>query len=1096
MLVEKVSVRCIQRTLSTFFCVFVLAACGGGGGSSTPSANDQPNAPSQNDQGTQNALPVIDAPEVITLPSTGVALTIGVDVSDNDGDFVNVTWSLESSPSNGNLSIQYSASYSQWAQLSATTEGEYVVGVSASDGSDTSYKTIRVQVSSDAPEILGLSLKPEVLTAASYIIANIDNGAHVTAHYPELKYLWRLNDNAPVETTWENPPSELVNIIKRGDRLSVEVFATKGSNVVSARSPDVIVANALPRTDNIAINPYDAGAGDTLEVYVPYTEDADGDTISAAYQWLVNGNALSGRTETSLPAGIARAGDRVEVEVTLSDGTDSEVYTSYPLEVVNSLSQLNLQSPVTMNYGVASSFTVRFEDIDGENVQTQLVKAPDGFTYNAATSVASWAPTPASFTSHGTFLAQFSSSDDQTANVELHVRNTQTASAIAKSGIPIPGSDFELDIADFDGDGKAEILSTDSRELVFTLEFDGEAITQDWLYPFSVKPGESILRLWGFGADKSQILVVTAQGASLIESRTGLPKRLFDTLHEIGGAVYQDLDNDGIKDFLIVDSQGTMSKVNTQNWTLSEFGQKIDPPNWPADHYSIAVGNVDLDPALEIVVSTGHVIDGVSGNIEWAHFEPFGSLVTVGDVEGDGDNDIVAGDRWDNLTSYDAVEKTSIWSYAVNDYCGLRFQNIDNDPQDELFVGPCQHGVVGIYDGSSGSMLLQETIAGEGFNSGYRSFSFGDLDNDDIDEIVFSSGSTSSIADNMIVASLSTLGDQSPGAIATREPAQINGFRSIGWDTANISNPNAVFVLPKTEGRDDGQRIASLSVDNSFSLSHVLEYNWEGVDAGVVADDSSIREALVAASDGRINHVSLDSFSKTHLHTDLPSNRPYIEAEVKSISLGIDTDGRAKAVIAIDQLKLQVYDIANRQVEWTSGGLTGDTMVGAVAANKDSGFDIVAATLSELTLWRKEEGQYAKTNTVNINCFAIAYLGDSAESSIACLQYGRDYGSGSTVTLFDTELNQQAEFAFDFNITAISAVTSGELVIGTLQDAYPGAGYNEFEYNLRMISASSGSTIWESAPLHGSINEISVLNLPSGDSKMAVSTSKAMYILQ
>ena len=100
------------------------------------------------------------------------------------------------------------------------------------------------------------------------------------------------------------------------------------------------------------------------------------------------------------------------------------------------------------------------------------------------------------------------------------------------------------------------------------------------------------------------------------------------------------------------------------------------------------------------------------------------------------------------------------------------------------------------------------------------------------------------------------------------------------------------------------------------------------------------------------------------------------------------------------------------------------------------------------------------------------------------------------MTLFDTELNQQAEFAFDFNITAISAVTSGELVFGTLQDAYPGAGYNEFEYNLRMISASSGSTIWESAPLHGSINEISVLNLPSGDSKMAVSTSKAMYILQ
>lgn len=787
----------------------------------------------------------------------------------------------------------------------------------------------------------------------------------------------------------------------------------------------------------------------------------------------------------------------MEVEVTLSDGLDSEMYLSYPLEVVNSPSRLNLQSsPVVMNYGVASSFTVKFEDIDGDAVQTELVKAPNGFTYNAATSVASWTPTPASFTSHGTFLAQFSSSDDQTANVEIQVRNTHTASAIARSGIAIPGSDFELDISDFDGDGIVEILSTDSRELVFTLEFDGEAITQDWLYPFSVKPGESILRLWGFGADKSQILVVTTQGASLIESRTGLPRRLFDTLYEISGAVYKDLDNDGIKEFVIVDSRGTISKVDTQNWTLSEFGEKIDPPTWPADHYSIAVGNVDLDPAMEIVVSTGHVIDGVSGNIEWAHFEPFGRLVTVGDVEGDGDKDIVAGDRWDNLTSYDAVEKTSIWSYAVNDYCGLRFKNIDNDPQDELFVGPCQHGVVGIYDGSSGSMLLQETIAGDGFNSGSRSFSFGDLDNDNVDEIVFSSGSRSSVADNMIVASLSTLGDQSPGVVATRDPAQIYGFRSIGWDTANISNPNAVFVLPSTEGRDDGQRVASLSADNRFSLSPVLEHNSDGVDVGLVADDSILREALVAASGGRINHVSLDGFSQTHLHTDLPSDRFYNAAEVRSISLGVGVDGRAKAVIAIDQLKLQVYDIASRQVEWTSGGLTGDTMVGAVAVNKDSGFDIVAATHSELTLWRKEEGLYTKTDTVNINCFAIAYLGDTADSSIACLQYGRDYGSGSTVTLFDSGLNQQAEFAFDFQISAIDAVSSDELVIGTLQYASPGARYGEYESNLRIVSPSSGSTIWKSAPLHGSINEISVLNLPSGESKMAVSTSEVMYILQ
>jgi len=329
-------------------------------------------------------------------------------------------------------------------------------------------------------------------------------------------------------------------------------------------------------------------------------------------------------------------------------------------------------------------------------------------------------------------------------------------------------------------------------------------------------------------------------------------------------------------------------------------------------------------------VDSGQVIDGASGSIEWTHHTRFGNNITIGDVDGDGDIDIVAADRWENVTSYDPIAKTSIWTYNINDFCGLRLYNIDADPQDELIAGPCQHRALEIYDGSSGSMVLEDSIASEYYNSSLRSFSLGDIDDDGVEEIIFSTGSGSTASDNMAVVSLPTLGDSSEGALVNINPSQILGFKSIGWDQST-EQTRAVFILPETEGGDyvpdhgnRGLRLGLFSPSGDVSVSDILASNWNRLAAGVVVDSNAdgISEAVVAVGevfDGEVHHLNLNNFALTHTHTDLRGTEQYSRPEILSMSLGIDSDGSPKTVIATDELKLQVYDIASRQSSRWSG---------------------------------------------------------------------------------------------------------------------------------------------------------------------------------
>lgn len=359
----------------------------------------------------------------------------------------------------------------------------------------------------------------------------------------------------------------------------------------------------------------------------------------------------------------------------------------------------------------------------------------------------------------------------------------------------------------------------------------------------------------------------------------------------------------------------------------------------------------------------------------------------------------------------------------------MRPYNVDGDSQDELIGGPCQHGSVEIYDGSSGTMVLQDDIDEPGYNSSLRSYSLGDLDNDGVNELIFSTGSGSTAEDNMAVVSLASLGDSTPGGVVHANPSQINGFKSIGWDTTTAAQERAVFVLPNTEGGGDGQRVGLLSTSGKFTVSDVIDPNWDDVAAGVVVDSNadSISAAVVGVGnvrDGEVHHLALDDFTKIHLHTDLDGTEQYQRPDSVSMSLGSDSDGSSKAVIATSELKLQIDDIASMQSDWTSGGVSGGQIRDAIAINGESGFDIVAATATELTLWKKSGNSCTKTNTAGIECNFVRHIVINTEHQIACVQ-SDVWDAEAKVILFNSELNKQAELDFDYAITTIKPPPRG-----------------------------------------------------------------------
>ena len=123
------------------------------------------------------------------------------------------------------------------------------------------------------------------------------------------------------------PPINPLNPSK-GDVVTVEASPNDGTVNGALVSNTVTVANSAPVVTNVVISPSSPTTNQTITA-TPTATDADGDTITFAYQWQKKVGAgsftnIPGATTASLDLSIAGNGDKTDelrVLVTPNDGT-------------------------------------------------------------------------------------------------------------------------------------------------------------------------------------------------------------------------------------------------------------------------------------------------------------------------------------------------------------------------------------------------------------------------------------------------------------------------------------------------------------------------------------------------------------------------------------------------------------------------------------------------------------------------------------------------------------------------------------------------------------------------------------------------------
>jgi hypothetical protein len=178
-------------------------------------------------------------------------------------------------------------------------------------------------------------------------------------------------------------------ILKRGDRLSVEVTPYDGNMEGASVEADALVVNTSPQVAQLLFEPAEVRVGDGIFVQVAGS-DADEDPIEYRYRWWRNNSEVADGDVSELNTNGFVKGDTIVVEVTPSDPTSKgRSKLSNPITILNSAPRIVTVPPNKSERG-RFVYAVNAKDPDGDQLAYALEVAPPGMKIDKATGRIEW----------------------------------------------------------------------------------------------------------------------------------------------------------------------------------------------------------------------------------------------------------------------------------------------------------------------------------------------------------------------------------------------------------------------------------------------------------------------------------------------------------------------------------------------------------------------------------------------------------------------------------------------------------------------------------------------------------------------------------
>ena len=289
-----------------------------------------------------------------------------------------------------------------------------------------------------------------------------------------------------------------------------------------------------------------------------------------------------------------------------------------------------------------------------------------------------------------------------------------------------------LEIVDVDGDEQAEIFAVPRWPdyYWYQLRF-GSEIEQVWS---SLPIVDEIFGL-AVAADSGgyKTVVLTSDSILVVDARTKSPIAEFATLSSYNRAIaVADLDGNGILDAVVCDSEDLYRyELLTGTSTAVKYGFGCS---------ALAIGQIDADPQLEIAmagnVSGGYLLDGISLAVDWGDIRGFGPDVELGDVTGDGLDEVVAlAADTGGLRVQSPTSGETLWEVTEQTVDQVEIAEASSTPGLEVAWSTSTFPpAIRVAAGTTGETV--RTIAGEVYEFG--ALAAGDVDGDGKSEILWS----------------------------------------------------------------------------------------------------------------------------------------------------------------------------------------------------------------------------------------------------------------------------------------------------------------------------------------------------------------------